>query len=344
MKVEEDPYFSFDGGDGKGAKEGANETYRVMGGVLLFMVVMAVFGGMRPSSNAPYDAEHHDVQPSTTARQPAEVVSGHTQIITRVNMSESVVAGHHSDTAQYSESEMVVGENVHIVVRTCPSSQPLVRLFPNYLPHPMFESLRKDLHASASLSDSSLLEDNFGHTTGWMIRFSAEGIHRVRSHPKFSMVMPYFDKARNSEANAFVINYLVCNQPPEGENAVNFHLDNSVAMMSEVTSNYTIVAHQVNVLYLDVPEGIEGGNLEVWPFERGSTELDKTVVSPGENLMAEFRGDAFHKVGQMKLPDGKQRVGIVFEQYKIMENFYSYLIPFCVGDDCNKIAVGELLA
>lgn len=348
----EDPYFVLDvrRGSRKGTWWSSKEAYQTAGVVFLILVIVGVWGGVEPPTAAPNGSEEkegvpHGVQPAMTGEQPAMAVRGHEEINTqRGELNTMIITNGYSDTAHYSESHMEVSGVNYTVVRTCPSSQPLVRLFPNYFRHPEFEGLRNSLRASADMQDSSLSQDNFGNTKGWMIRFSEEGIARVRSHPKFHMVMPYFDKARNPEANAFVVNYLICNQPPEGENAVEMHLDNSVAMTGGATTNYTIVAHQVNVLYLDVPEGMKGGDLEVWPFERGTTELDKTVVSPGENLMAEFRGDSFHRVGKLTLPDGKPRVGIVFEQYKITEKFYSYLIPFCVGDDCLKIAAGELVA
>lgn len=341
----------------KGKMQGGNEPYKIMAAVFLFVVSMTVLGRMRSSTNEKgivrenvdsmpqQHAASVGVQPVGTVQQAPPVVplvgvsTGHQAVKNRM-MNPGAVADTKSDAGYYSETRIVEGDLVEIVVRTCPSSQPLVQLFPNYFPRPMFESLRNDLHASADMTDSSLLQENFGYTTGWMIRFNAEGIDRVKADPKFSIVMPYFEKARNPDANAFVINYLVCHQPPEGEDAVKYHLDNSVAIMNEIAVNYTHVAHQVNVLYLDVPEGLEGGNLEVWPFDKGDTEQEKAVIGPTENLMAEFRGDAFHRVGRMQLPDGLPRVGIVFEQYKITPRFYKYLIPFCAGDDCDKLSAG----
>lgn len=339
--------------EGRARKKDENDTYRIMTGVFLCMVLVGMAGTMLSPTQHLQEVDEQlvesesaqpmvAVQPMMSVSQPTVVASEQVLVdSTTVNPeSMSVDLGSGSDTDFYSEDTLVTSKKVEIVVRTCPDSQPLVQMFPNFMAHSIFESLRKNLYASASMTDSSLHHTNFGHTSGWMIRFNAEGIPQVQSHPKFSMVMPFFEKARNPQANAFVINYLICHQPPQGEDAVKFHLDNSVAIMNETKEKYLHVAHQVNVLYLDIPEGLEGGNLEVWPFERGDTELDKTVVRPGENLMAEFRGDAFHRIGKMKLPLGKPRIGIVFEQYKISPKFYPYLIPFCVGDDCVNLTAG----
>lgn len=356
----EDPLIDSFGEKGKrGKKYERSEVYKMMTAVFLFLLGMSVLGVMDSSRHGrkddgitvgkgteqQLDQGGSGVEPVVVPQQgePQVLLEERSTVQSRMMNPGSKVAAD-ADRHYYTETRVEADGVVEIVVRTCPTSQPLVQLFPNYFPRNEFESLRSNLYSSSDMTDSSLFEENFGYTTGWMIRFNAEGIEQVKNHPKFKMVMPYFEKARNPDANAFVINYLVCHQPPEDQDAVGYHLDNSVAIMNEIALNYTHAAHQVNVLYLDAPEGMEGGKLEVWPFEMGDTENTKSVVNPAENLMAEFRGDAFHRVGKIKLPDGKSRVGIVFEQYKISPKFYKYLIPFCVGDDCDRIAAGVPLS
>lgn len=327
----------------KKGQRAEGETYKIFGAVFLFLLMMGVAGRWLPWPQnedvvAAQYSEQEDTQLMVSEPHPVQMVK--TRLL-GIGRKMNLESSSNSEDFFYREDKLAYGDSVDIVVRTCLDSQPLVQAFPNFIPRPIFESFREDLYLSANMTDSSLHEANFGYTSGWMIRFNMEGIQHVQSHPKFKVVMPFFQKARNPEANAFVINYLVCHEPPEGQDAVNFHLDNSVAIMDEVTKEYLHVAHQVNVLYLDIPEGLEGGELQVWPFERGDTELDKTIVRPTENLMAEFRGDAFHRVGRMKLPDGKPRVGIVFEQYKITPDHYPYLIPFCAGEECKILTAGS---
>lgn len=236
-------------------------------------------------------------------------------------------------------STYVVLDNTNIenVVRSSPEDQPLIRLFPGYMPPDVFAHTREGLLKTTDKKDDSLFKANFGYTSGWMVRFNAEGVDQFKSDPKFEFSVPFFEQALNPDANAFVMNLLICYEPAEGANAVEYHVDNSVGIKNSIAVDYTVVAHQVNVLYVDIPEGLEGGALEVWPYENQTSELGKAIVSPAENLMAEFRGDAFHRVGPMKLKGGKPRVGLVFEQYKITPEFYPYTTKFCLGDECAKI-------
>lgn len=272
-----------------------------------------------------------------------EAVDSEEERIVETKVATDMQGGGGTTISFYMERVIAKGNETEIMISTSDDDQPLVQMFPQYVqPQEHFVVLKNNLLASSKIEDKSLFQENFGYTSGWMIRFNKDGIQRVMEHPKFKYAFPFFEMARNPEANAFVMNLLICHQPPEGEHAVSYHLDNSVGIKNEIAYGKLIVAHQVNVLYLDIPNSMEGGALEVWPFSERHEELGKAIVRPTSNLMVEFRGDAYHRVGSMKLQGEQPRTGIVLEQYKVPEAYYPYTLPFCAGDECSELSAEVL--
>lgn len=83
-----------------------------------------------------------------------------------------------------------------------------------------------------------------------------------------------------------------------------------------------------------MPEGFKGGQIEVWPNKEEYTEYTKASLSPVENMMVEFRGDAFHKVKGFTSHNNEERISLVFEQYQIDDEFYPYTIEYCINTEC----------
>ena len=77
----------------------------------------------------------------------------------------------------------------------------------------------------------------------------------------------------------------------------------------------------VNVLYVDIPEDMEGGELELY-----STAVHKYVpgrkplqrVRPQVGMLCRFRGDMFHKVNSMKR-GSRPRISLVLEEYVLAD-------------------------
>lgn len=92
---------------------------------------------------------------------------------------------------------------------------------------------------------------------------------------------------------------------------------------------------QVNVLYTVIPPNLRGGELEVWPWESDSTELNKVIVFPEENAMVEFRGDACHRVRGFRSGNGLPRISLVVEQYRVPTDLYKYTNVYCFGHECS---------
>ena len=104
---------------------------------------------------------------------------------------------------------------------------------------------------------------------------------------------------RLPEANAFVINVLLCelgdyDQYTADELSVGMHLDTTVG----IYSRHMFIAHQVSVLYNSVPEDMVGGELEMFPYGTGYPEFEaapEKKVTPKENTLVTFRGAACHQ-------------------------------------------------
>jgi hypothetical protein len=107
------------------------------------------------------------------------------------------------------------------------------------------------------------------------------------------------------------------------------HVDNTLA----IDSMYEFYAHHVSVLYLQVPNDMLGGDLELYfgnntgaPTE-GKAEADAAPpdasVTPAEGLLVGFRGDALHGVQSFTSKSKQPRVSLVLESYMIPESEYN---------------------
>ena len=65
------------------------------------------------------------------------------------------------------------------------------------------------------------------------------------------------------------------------------------------------------MLYVDLPADIEGGGLEIKCPESGAL----SSVSPSENSVCKFRGDAEHAV--RNFTGATNRISVVLEQYRV---------------------------
>jgi hypothetical protein len=207
-----------------------------------------------------------------------------------------------------SDQELVVRRDAHL------SEEAFAALRRCALDHPK-------LRVKGELNDAS-----FGKTRGFVVKFNEEGIERFRSHPDYACFVDVFDGLREPLTNAFVMNVLLCDlgdydaYDANGV-AVGVHLDDTVGIFSR----HSFVAHQVSVLYVSVPEDMEGGQLELFSYGDGNLPENaepNDAVEPKENLMVTFRGDAFHRVRSYRTRSARERVSLVVEQYYIGDEHY----------------------
>jgi hypothetical protein len=84
----------------------------------------------------------------------------------------------------------------------------------------------------------------------------------------------------------------------------------------------TIVPEQVTVLYLQVPDVFEGGELRLYRNDR-----PVAAVRPHPGLLLHFRGDLQHEVSTLRAPNGGWRASAVLEQYHLTQEALSLLAP-----------------
>ena len=213
-----------------------------------------------------------------------------------------------------SDQELVVRREAHL------SAEAFAALRKCALDHPK-------LRVTGALNDSS-----FGKTRGFVVKFNEDGIERFRKNPDYACFVDVFDGLREPLTNAFVMNVLLCDLGDYDaydakEMSVDLHLDDTVG----ISSKHTFVAHQVSVLYVSVPEDMEGGQLELFSYGNGTVPTNaepNDAVEPKENLVVTFRGDAFHRVRSYRTRSARERVSLVLEQYYIGDEHYAKTMAF----------------
>jgi hypothetical protein len=218
--------------------------------------------------------------------------------------------------------------DVHIPekhISSCLAEQPLVQMKENFMDANVFAQMKECLVGHPRTSKNALNPDGFNGTRGFVIQFANDaGVSMFRNEKgfdctNFNPLVPFFDKSRDSEANAFVINVLVCDKPSSPSDVVvRSHVDDTLAHSSP---GITFLAHAVSVLYISVPPDMNGGELELL----GSAPSEEVVpenfeiqhVEPVENRMAQFRGDSYHQVRGYSTDTDALRISLVLEQYRV---------------------------
>ncbi len=147
------------------------------------------------------------------------------------------------------------------------------------------------------------LNRDFVGTRGFSVVFRRTALARVLD--EFPWSKPYLDRALRSDCNAFYLNPL---QLAQGSH-VNSHIDRSLrAYLTDIDP-----PRAVSVLYVDVPSGMQGGELVL---RRGKKFLGRIAPKPG--LFVEFDGDLDHAVERVDTPG--LRLSVVCEQYALLED------------------------
>lgn len=249
---------------------------------------------------------------------------------------------------------------------TCRAEQPLVVARLNGLPDGVFSRLTQQIARHPWARGPNQLSESFAGTHGFVVRFNREGFDsHFHQHPHLRCLVPFFEAAALPDATVFVMNVLSVRpgsktpqalqaadsgsewgggvlRPWDEENlAVKRHLDITGAICS---ADHSYLAHQVDVLYVAVPPGMDGGRLFVWTPDLGATSgavarnadipPPAEVVTPAPNTWVSFRGDAKHGVercflrsaggGDGRMPKGGSeaeggaiRTSLVLEQYVV---------------------------
>jgi hypothetical protein len=211
--------------------------------------------------------------------------------------------------------------------------QPLVETREDFLDFKRYGDLKACALKHPKLRVKGGLNDGgFSKTRGFVVKFNLEGEKQFKASPDYECFASLFDELRLPAANAFVMNILLCelgdyDAYSADELSVGLHLDTTVG----IYSRHMFVAHQVSVLYNSVPNDMVGGELELFPYGDGYPDTGaapEAKIRPKENMLVNFRGDAFHQVRSYKTRSGSERVSLVLEQYIIDDDAYGKTMRF----------------
>lgn len=150
------------------------------------------------------------------------------------------------------------------------------------------------------------LNARFAGTQGFSIALTRSGLPRLeKTFPPFHR---YLERVAPDRCNAFFLNPLVI---AEGS-SVAPHIDRSLGPWCRPdTAPYPV---KVSVLYLDVPDDLEGGRLLLHPPLW--TLHSRPAIVPRTGLLFEFRGDLRHEVAAVTRAQ-TPRVSLVMEHYDL---------------------------
>jgi predicted 2-oxoglutarate/Fe(II)-dependent dioxygenase YbiX len=154
------------------------------------------------------------------------------------------------------------------------------------------------------------LNRDFIATKGFSVAFQRSGLAEVEQ--KFPFFKPYLDVALLPNCNAFYLNPLLLK---EGSR-VDPHIDRSLRSYCKTIEPPAYVS----VLYVRVPEGMEGGELVLRCSKsdrRSSHKRQVGQVKPQVNSLVYFQGDLTHSVNAVKTPGN--RLSLVCEQYSLSD-------------------------
>lgn len=103
---------------------------------------------------------------------------------------------------------------------SCLPDQPLVREVKSAMPPDVFAEMQACLSNHPLTGGPVLGQNAFGKTRGFVIAFNREGLEEFRHDVRFECLHPYFERAALQEANAWVMNLLVCHQPSYSSDVV----------------------------------------------------------------------------------------------------------------------------
>ncbi|XWK88509.1 MAG: 2OG-Fe(II) oxygenase [Phormidium sp.] len=189
---------------------------------------------------------------------------------------------------------------------------------PNALPLNYLNDLRGEILASPYFAVNNLNRDFVG-TKGFSVVFHRSEIAEVER--KFPFFKPYLDRALEPVCNAFYLNPLLLQ---EGSR-VDPHIDRSLRSYCKTIEPPMVVS----VLYVQVPENLQGGELVLRNHKQQVGQ-----IKPQVNTLVYFQGDLTHSVNAVKTPG--TRLSLVCEQYSLSEKELQDIPEFTVESRAMK--------
>ncbi|MEM7771297.1 MAG: 2OG-Fe(II) oxygenase [Cyanobacteria bacterium P01_E01_bin.6] len=169
----------------------------------------------------------------------------------------------------------------------------------NVLSDRYLNKLWKNVNSSSYFTINNLNRD-FVQTKGFSTVFRRDGLSIVEQ--EFPFFKPYLEIALQSDCNAFYLNPLLL----QAGSRVDPHIDRSLRSYCKTIEPPFLVS----VLYVRVPENMEGGELVLKSAKR---HVGK--ITPQTNSLVYFQGDLTHSVNPVKTVGS--RLSLVCEQYAL---------------------------
>jgi predicted 2-oxoglutarate/Fe(II)-dependent dioxygenase YbiX len=188
----------------------------------------------------------------------------------------------------------------------------------NVLPNNYLNDLWGEIQSSPYFAINNLNRD-FIKTKGFSVVFQRQGLTTVEN--KFPFFKPYLDLALQPNCNAFYLNPLLLK---EGSR-VDPHIDRSLRSYCKTIEPPNLVS----VLYVRVPENMEGGELVLKSNKRQIGQ-----IKPQANTLVYFQGDLTHSVNAVKTTGN--RLSLVCEQYNLTEDELEEIPVFTLESRANQ--------
>jgi predicted 2-oxoglutarate/Fe(II)-dependent dioxygenase YbiX len=172
---------------------------------------------------------------------------------------------------------------------------------------------------SSPYLERSQLSDNFSTTKGFSVIFKRSALDEVIRH--FPFFKPYLQVVIKQACNAFYLNPLVL----ERGGSVEEHIDCSISSYDMVLTTPNLVS----VLYVQVPEELEGGELLL----KAGNHLVGSIV-PQTNTLVYFLGRLLHSVNKVKC--SQPRISLICEQYHLREDRLENIPEFEIKSGAKK--------
>lgn len=188
----------------------------------------------------------------------------------------------------------------------------------NLLPASQLHALNQAVLDSPYLGTTDL-DQGFEQTCGFSMVFRRQHLDRV--YRVLPGAQPYLEKILEPRSQAFLLNPLVIHQG----HGVAPHADKTLLSFFP-THHKTPFPYRVSVLYLSLPQDLEGGELV---FHRNA--LVKARFRPEVNALVEFPGWLYHEVkpwSQVGEGASSPRVSLVCEQYRLSEKQLAHVPEF----------------
>lgn len=163
--------------------------------------------------------------------------------------------------------------------------------------------LRGQILGSPFLAFNNLTSDFVG-ARGFSVVFRRPAATKVKQ--RFPWLAPYMDTLLEADCNAFYLNPLVLGPASR----VDPHIDRSLRSYCKTVETPLLVS----VLYVALPENIQGGELVL---RHGKRQVGRIV--PELNKVVRFQGDLTHLVTPMGAQARGDRISVVCEQYALPE-------------------------